>query len=200
MTRRSGAVLFCCLLATPDIAAAHTPIKGIGNLFNGILHPVLTPSHLLLLIAVNLFFGQKGFKETEKALLASIAAVVLGLVTSGLSPGPQVEIFILVWSAMTGLLVAASAKLRTYWYFVVGMVAGFSLGFDSAQESLSGKDSIIALFGSGVGIYFFSLYPFGFAEFCNNRNWLRIGIRVIGSWIAASSLLVLALEVSSTKV
>lgn len=200
MTRRFGALLFCCLIATPNIAAAHTPIKGIGNLFNGMLHPVLTPSHLLLLIAVNLFFGQKGFKETEKSLLASIVAVVLGLTTSGFSPGPQVEVFILVWAAITGLLIAASPKLRIYWYFVIGIAAGFSLGFDSAQETLSGKENIIALFGSGVGIYFFSLYPFGFAEFCNNRNWLRIGVRVIGSWIAASSLLVLALQFSSVKV
>lgn len=197
MTRRFGATLLCFLLAAPEIAVAHTPIQGVGNLVNGILHPVLTPSHLLLLIAAGLFFGQRGFKETEPALLASIAAVVLGLVTSGFSPGPQVEVFILTCAAVTGLLIAASPKIGIYWYFVVGVVAGFSLGFDSAQETLSGKEKVIALFGSGVGIYFFSLYPVSFAEFCNNKNWLRTGIRVIGSWIAASALLVLAMEISS---
>lgn len=197
MTRRFGATLFCFLLAAPEIAVAHTPIQGVGNLVNGILHPVLTPSHLLLLIAAGLFFGQRGFKETEPALMASIAAVVLGLATSGFSPGPQVEVFILACAAITGLLIAASPKIRICWYFVVGVAAGFSLGFDSAQETLSGKEKVIALFGSGVGIYFFSLYPVSFAEFCNNKNWLRTGIRVIGSWIAASALLVLAMEISS---
>lgn len=199
MTRRFGAYLFCLLLVTPDIAAAHTPIKGIGNIFNGMLHPVLTPSHLLLLIATGLFFGQRGLKESQSSLLATIAAVVLGLICSSFSPGPQVEVFILVCAAVVGLLVATSPHLSFYGCFIVGTVAGFSLGFDSGQESLSGKEYVIALFGSGVGIYFVSLYPVIFAEFCNKKNWLRIGVRIIGSWIAASALLVLALEVSSLK-
>lgn len=199
MTRRFGTTLFCLLLATPEIAAAHTPIQGISNIFNGMLHPILTPSHLLLLIAAGLFFGQLGFKKAQPALLASIASVVLGLIFSVFSPGPQFEVFILVWAAIIGLLVAAALRIPLYWYFLVGAVAGFSLGFDSAQETLSGKERIIALFGTGVGIYFFSLYPVGFAEFCNKKHWLRTGIRILGSWIAASSLLVLAMEISSVK-
>jgi hydrogenase/urease accessory protein HupE len=199
MTRRFGVYLFCLLLVTPDIAAAHTPIKGIGNIFNGMLHPVLTPSHLLLLIATGLFFGQRGLKESQSSLLATIAAVVIGLVSSGFSPGLQVEFFILVCAALVGLLVATSPQVSFYGYFIVGTVAGFSLGFDSGQETLSGREYVIALFGSGVGIYFFSLYPVIFAEFCNKKNWLRIGVRIIGSWIAASALLVLALEISSLK-
>ena len=200
MSRRFVTAFFCFLLATPEIAAAHTPIRGISNIFNGMLHPVLTPSHLLLLIVTSLFFGQRGFKEAESALYASIAAVVLGLIFSSFSPGPQVEVFILVWAAITGLLVAASLRIPLYWYFIVGTVAGFSLGFDSAQETLSGKENIIALFGSGVGIYFFSLYPISFAQFCNKKHWLRIGVRVFGSWIAASSFLVLALSTSSSRI
>jgi len=200
MRRWFGAYLFCLLLVTPNIAVAHTPIKGIGNIFNGMLHPVLTPSHLLLLIATGMFFGQRGLKAAQSPLLAAIAAVVLGLIASAFSPGPQVEVFILVCAALVGLLVALSPHVSLYWYFIVGTVSGFCLGFDSAQETLSGKEYVIALFGSGVGIYFFSLYPISFAKFCNKKNWLRMGVRVIGSWIAASALLVLALEVSSLNI
>jgi len=199
MTQRFGATLFCFLLTIPEIAAAHTPIQGISNIFNGMLHPILTPSHLLLLIAAGLFFGQLGFEEAQPALLASIASVVLGLIFSAISPGPQVEVFILVWATITGLLVAAALKIPLYWYFIVGAVAGFSLGFDSAQETLSGKERVIALFGTGVSIYFLSLYPIGIADFCNKKHWLRTGIRIFGSWIAASSLLVLTIEISSIK-
>ena len=199
MTRRFRAFLVCFLFAAPNLAVAHTPIQGINNFYNGLLHPVLVPSHLLLLIAAGLFFGQQELKETQVALLFFVPAVVLGLITSGFSPGSQVEIFILVLAAIIGLLVAASPRMPMYWYPVIGAVAGFSLGFDSAQETLAGKDKFIALFGSGVGIYFISLYPIGFAEYCNKKHWLRIGIRVFGSWIAASSFLVLALSISSVK-
>lgn len=199
MTRRFRAFLACFLFATPNLAVAHTPIQGINNFYNGLLHPALVPSHLLLLIAAGLYFGQQELKETQVALFSFIPAVVLGLVTSGFSPGSKVEIFVLVWAAIIGLLIAASPRIPMYWYSVIGAVAGFSLGFDSAQETLSGKDKFIALFGSGVGIYFISLYPIGFAEYCNKKHWLRIGVRVLGSWIAASSLLVLALSFSSVR-
>jgi len=196
MIRRSDAALICFLLFAPDVASAHTPIKGISNIFNGMLHPILTPSHLLLLISTSLFFGQRGIEQTGTALLTTLAAMVLGLTTSFFSPGPQVEYFILVWAVITGLLVAASLQLSLYWYFVVGALAGFSLGFDSAQQELYGKEKIIALFGTGAGVYFFSLYPLRFAEYCNSRHWLQVGVRVMGSWIAASSLLVLSLSLS----
>ena len=197
MTRRFGAALFLLLFSTPEIAAAHTPIKGIGAVFNGMLHPVVTPSHLLLLIATCLLLGRGGIDEAKMPLLVSIAMVVTGLALSGFSPGVQVEQFILVWAAVTGLLVAASPKISAFWYALIGAVAGFSLGFDSGQDMSSVKDNVLALFGSGIGIYFLSLYPLRFAEFSNSKNWLGTGIRVIGSWIAASALLVLALEISS---
>jgi hydrogenase/urease accessory protein HupE len=199
MTRRSGAALFCFLFLSPGIAAAHAPIEGIGSLLNGMLHPILTPSHLLLLLATGLFFGQRGFDQVVIPLIVSIAAVVLGLIMSALSAGSQFELFILAWSTIIGILVAVSARLPTYWYFVVGPIAGFSIGFDSVQEMLTGRDKIIALLGTGVGVYFFSLYPIGLAEYCNRKEWMRTGIRVLGSWIAASSILVLVLSFAKDR-
>lgn len=70
---------------------------------------------------------------------------------------------------------------------------------DSGQETLSDKEKLVSLFGSGVGIYLLLLYPIALADYFNKKAWQKIGIRIIGSWVAASSLLVLTLSLSSVS-
>jgi hypothetical protein len=67
---------------------------------------------------------------------------------------------------------------------------------DSAQDALSGKEKLVSLLGSGLALYLLFLYPMALADVFNKKPWQMIGVRVIGSWIAASSLLVLALSYS----
>jgi hydrogenase/urease accessory protein HupE len=198
MTRKLSNFFISFLLVVPDLAFAHTPIKGANSFYNGALHPVVVPSHLLLLVALGLFFGQRRLEDIEPALKFSLAAVVLGLGASWYSlAGAAFEIVILVIATIIGLLIAASPRIPIYWYAIIGAAAGFSLGLDSAQEALSGKEKFIGLFGSACGIYFFSIYPIAFSIYCSKKSWLQIGVRILGSWIAASALLVLALSMTS---
>jgi hydrogenase/urease accessory protein HupE len=199
MNCRLRNLILASLLVLPDVAYAHVPIKGVNSFYNGLLHPVLVPAHLLLLIAVGLFFGQQGPKENQPALMTYLASTALGLVAAWFSPGLPVEVIILASAAIIGLLIALSARVALPWCLLIGAVAGFILGLDSTQETYSGKEKFVALFGSGVGIYLFSLYPMGFADYFKKKPWQKIGVRVIGSWLAASSLLVLALSLSSIK-
>jgi hydrogenase/urease accessory protein HupE len=191
--------LFLCfmLMLAPGSAFAHTPIKGINNFYNGVLHPLLVPSHLLLLMAIGLFLGQRGMKEIQQAIMAFMAATLLGLVGAWFSPGAPLEIIMLSSSAIMGLLIALSPNLSVLWCSVIAAICGLLLGVDSTQETLTGEAKFVALFGSGVGIYFFSLYPMALADFFKKVHWKRIIIRVMGSWLAASSFLVLALALRS---
>jgi len=102
-------------------------------------------------------------------------------------------------AAVIGLLIAASPRISLNWCALITAVAGFVIGLDSTQETLNGKAKLVAIFGSGVGIYFFSLYPVAFADYFSAKPWQKIGIRVLGSWLAASSLLVLALSLAPLK-
>ena len=197
MTQRFRVYLLTLLLGLPSTALAHTPIKGINNFYNGALHPVLVPAHLLLLIALGLLLGQQGLKDKQGAYLAFLLATILGLVGAWFSPQLQPEVIILACSAIIGLLIALSPQLVLIWCSIIGATAGFLLGIDSAQESLSGQAKFVTLFGSGVGIYFFSLYPIALADFLRKKHWKQILLRVLGSWVAASSLLVLALSLRS---
>jgi len=182
----------------PDLAWAHTSIPGIGYFYNGLLHPVLVPAHLLLIIAFGLFVGQQGPKRIELAVVAFAAAVFIGLVLAGFSIGTEMEAVGLVLSAAIGLLVASNPRPGLTWCVLIALLSGLFLGIDSAQDELTGTDKLVTLFGSGVAIYFLVLYPIALADHFSNKPWQKIGIRIVGSWVAASSMLVLALALSST--
>jgi hydrogenase/urease accessory protein HupE len=190
-------LLFGALLFAPEVAIAHVPFEGFHNFYNGLLHPVFVPAHVMLLIAIGLLFGQRGLHDTQMALVLFWVSAFIGIVAAWFSLSEQAEVFVLVNAAIISLLVAASLRLPLHFYSLIGIVAGFSLGLDSSQDSLLGSDKLIALVGSGIGIAFFSLYPIIFAKYWNKKSWQRIGLRIIGSWVAASSLLVLALSLSS---
>ena len=196
MSRKHFALVCLSALVAPETVQAHTPIDGIGNFYNGLLHPILVPAHLLLLIAVGLFLGQQEPKRVELALGVFAAAIIVGLIMAWFSIGTGMETLVLALSAAVGLLVAISLHMTLLWCVVVALLAGLFLGIDSAQEELFGKDKLASLFGSGVAIYFLVLYPIALANYFSKKAWQKIGIRIVGSWVAASSLLVFALSLS----
>lgn len=188
------ALFFCALFITPGMALAHSPIQGINNFFNGVLHPLFVPSHLLLLVAVGLFLGQRGIRQNFPAIGAFVAATISGLIAAWFSIGGDIEIFLLAGGAFVGLLVVANIPARPAWCMLIAAITGFALAMDSAQETLAGTEKLLALFGSGVGIYLLLLYPMALADYFGHKAWQKIGVRIIGSWIAASCLLVLAVS------
>lgn len=194
MINRYCAVLLWVLLMMPGLAFAHVPIKTLNGFYNGLLHPVFVPSQVLLLIASGLFFGQQGVRENLPAVAVFFAATVTGLVAAWFSTGIDLELIILSMAAIIGLLTAASPAAGVYGCSIIAVLAGFIVGLDSAQEYLTGRIKFLSLFGSGVGIYLLLLYPMGVANYFRGRAWQKIGIRIIGSWLAASSLMVLALS------
>jgi hydrogenase/urease accessory protein HupE len=61
-SRSRGGVLPSTLLLVlcfPATVNAHTPIKGLEGLAAGVLHPLTTPAHLLVLLALGLLVGQQ---------------------------------------------------------------------------------------------------------------------------------------------
>jgi urease accessory protein len=196
MNRNRFTIACLSLLIAPETSLAHSPIEGIGNFYNGLLHPVMVPAHLLLLTAVGIFLGQQGTKIFQTALAVFGLATVAGLVAAWFSAANETEAIILLLSAVTGLLIAIAPKVTLPLCAAIALLAGFLLAIDSAQEQLSGKDRFVSLFGSGIAIYLLVLYPMALADYLNKKTWQKTGIRIVGSWIAASSFLVLALKFS----
>ncbi len=199
MTNAGKALGFWVLLAIPQLGLAHSPIEGIDSFYSGLLHPVFVPAQLLLVVALRLFIVQRGLKDNQSAVLAFLVAVAAGLTAAWFSVGTNIEVLVLSAAAFIGILIVASFPLNRFLCALIAALAGLLLGMDSAQETLSGKERFFSLLGSGLGLYLLLFYPMAAADIFNKRPWQKIGVRVIGSWFAASSMLVLALSYSSAS-
>ncbi len=190
-------------LALPGAALAHSPIKGLGDFYNGILHPLFVPAQLLLVVALGLLIGQQGVQRHLSAVAGYALGVVAGLTLVGQYPqllAPErLELAILGAAVVLALLVVLARALPRVLLTVLAALAGLLLGFDSLQSDLAGGARAVALFGSGIALYLLMLYPMALAERFQGYAWTRIGTRVLGSWITASALLVLALALSPLR-
>ena len=185
------------LLLAPATALAHSPIKGVGDFFNGILHPLFVPAHVLLMVALGLLIGQQGVRTNLATVWAYAGGVLAGLLLAGvgasLFDAQFQELAILAAAVGAGLLVVFAAPVLPFLLALFGSLAGLLLGLDSLQAELMGRARSVALFGTGVSLYLLLLYPMAMAESFTRHPWLRVGVRILGSWITASALLVLAL-------
>ncbi|MGD8913138.1 MAG: HupE/UreJ family protein [Candidatus Thiodiazotropha sp.] len=181
----------------PGTAFAHRPITGLSYFIDGIIHPLFVPPHLLLLIALGLLYGQQGFKKCLSGIKVFTITAAVGLAGSWFLTGVEIETLIIGDTIIVGLLVAARPILDRYWFMGMGAVSGMLLGLDSSQAALTGVDRVLALSGTLVGVFLLLLHSVAFADYFNSRHWQRVGIRIIGSWVSASALLVLALSFST---
>jgi urease accessory protein len=192
MSRRHLAPL---LLLTPGIALAHSPMQGIGHFYGGILHPVLVPSHLLALTSLGLLIGQRGLSAMRLAYLFFLAALFVGLILAGVSPAPppNAETVLLVLAGCCGLAVSLQVPTPRVLLALAALLTALVVGADSGVADLNRQETFGAMFGAGVGACILFIAVAGLAEM-PRRDWQRILVRVLGSWCAASSVLVLALE------
>jgi urease accessory protein len=191
--RRAAAGLAPALLLLPGTALAHSAIPGIGGFYNGLLHPLLVPAHLLVLIALGLWLGQQALPRVELTLQAFGLLLLAGLALSAfVAPGGVQMTLLLACALATGLLAAAARPLpRAATTALAGLVA-LLLGLDSASDASGARAQAIALAGVAVGVLLLLLNVVALTAYAS-RPWLKIGVRVLGSWSAASALLVLAL-------
>ncbi len=198
MTPATVLRLVTALCVLPVTAVAHSPVEGMNEFYNGVIHPLLVPAHLLLILATGLFLGQRGPRENRLALPAFFLASVAGLLLTGsAAAGSAAGVFVPAGTLVIGLVTAIGSRAPLPLYPAAGAFAGFFLGLDSTAESLAGRERALALTGTGVGLNLWLIYACGIADFFSRKPWQHLGLRIVGSWLAASSLLVLALTASS---
>ena len=193
MIPRRAAILLITILITPGTALAHGSIEGIGDFYSGILHPALVPAHLLVLLSLGLLLGQQGLSHSQVAFPVFVLTLTTGLLLTGLhlSPTPPIPV-VLIIPALTGVLVAVSPERKISISVTVAAMAGLILGLDSAPDTLVTRARIMTLFGTGIGAISGLIYMTGLGELLK-KYWQGIPVRILGSWVAACSLLVLAL-------
>ena len=185
--------IFLVLVAVPATAHAHTQVEGVGDVLNGLLHPLTTPSHLLILLGLGLLAGQQSPPNLKTPMLAflPLAAAALLLTTTGAITTVYQPVLIGI-ALCTGILVALEAPLSRLACMALFGAAAVAIGLDSAVETGSTVAVLKRLFGTWISL---GLVVFNLAYYVSlwtKQKWQKVGIRVTGSWLIAISFLVLA--------
>jgi urease accessory protein len=182
------------VLAGCDPDSALTPIEGLGGFCSGLLHPVLMPTHGLALVGLGLLIGQQPAGKRLLPLILFALALAAGLLALALAVGETAAGDVLLMAgAINGALVAAAFRLPILVLGPLAVVMGTAIGLDSPPDVVSIEEAIVMLIGTGLGASIaLALVVEGAARMA--RDWQQIGVRVLGSWTAASALLAIAVR------
>ena len=184
----AGVVLATALFPMP--AQAHLNSTGMGPVYDGLLHFVLSPEDLVPVIALALFAGLRGTAHGRRALFVLPAAWLVGGLI-GLAATTSVTPFLTTVSFLLfGGLVAADAKLSlramTSLAALLGLVHGYLNGAAMGQPDVGA----VALLGLVFAVFVLVALMASFVVSLR-WPWTRIAVRVAGSWIVAFGLLML---------
>jgi hydrogenase/urease accessory protein HupE len=191
-------LLFATFLSLFSSAVwAHAPVPGLNSFLNGAVHPLLIPAHTILLISLGLLIGRQGGDSIRKVLPVFMVLAIPGVMLSTwVEGGDYWVLIILVFAFCFGALIALGKTLPTWHLIVLAVTTAMLIGVDSAQTAFSGEERYIALGGTVVGASILLIYASGLTEYLQ-KLWQGIPVRIIGSWVAASAIMVLTLSLKT---
>jgi urease accessory protein len=168
----------------------------MNALLGGLLHPLLVPTHLITLVGVGLLACQQAAGVRRTMVVTFAAGLLAGLVAIITAVAVEdADVVALLCAATAGLFAAFAWPAPLLLFAPLAAVAGAAIELDSVPEEISMRATVLALAGTVVtATATLTLVAAIAAD--RRREWQRIGIRVLGSWIAASAILVLALRLT----
>jgi len=185
----SGLVATCVLLCTPSRAAAHLVTTGMGPVYDGIGHLLLTPEDLVPVFAIALYAGLRGVVPGRRTMfLLPLSWFIGGLAGSVMSitilfPLPVVSFLIL------GGLIAMDYRMSVNAISCLAIALGFVHGFMNGAVLRDGA-GVVGLIGI-ISLLFILVTLVSALVVSQKKNWVRIAVRVVGSWIASTGMLIL---------
>lgn len=189
--RWSAALAVAAIALLPAPASAHLNTTGLGPVYDGVVHVLTSPEDLLAALALALWAGARGPGHGRWTLFALPSAWLLGgllgMTTSATSGSGVVSA---IWLVALGALLAADLELPPRVATVLAVVLGLQRGYvnGSGMEPLT--NGLVAMLGIASAVFVVVALAAAFALQLR-AAWARIAVRVIGSWIAASGLLLL---------
>lgn len=166
----------------------------------GFWHPPKTPSHLLLLLAIAVLFGQQGRLFQGKTIIKTGMVFISGLITGFVinhyyEPAWSVELILLIAALVVSLLVVLRLALPQLLPLFFVLIAAVLLGLDSRPIVIPGfGNEVMYQWLAGVLLSMLLLLSVFTLLSHVSRNLVNgVVLRVAGSWIATSALFVLTL-------
>jgi hydrogenase/urease accessory protein HupE len=186
---RAPALALVALAITGSSAHAHLITTGLGPVYDGVTHFLMSPEDLVPVFALALLAGQCGPETARRMLLALpaswLAGGLFGLFIAGASlPDLTWLIFLLL-----GGLVAAQLRPRGSIVAALACALGLLEGFANGA-TLGSAGALVSLLGIVATVFVVTALA---AAAVIALSWppAKIAVRVIGSWTAATGLLLL---------
>jgi len=183
------AFAFPAVLLKPPDAAAHLVTTGMGPVYDGIGHLLLTPEDLVPALSVALYAGLRGRLRGRRALFFLPLAWFLGGVIGLFVEGQQVVPIPALSFLVLGVLIAADLRLPANWFTVLIVLVGLIHGFFNGLALKDGPGGL-GLFGIMAALFVLVALVSAFVV-SMKPPWTRIVVRVAGSWVAAIGMLMI---------
>lgn len=154
------------------------------------------PTHLLAVLALGLLAGQQARLVIGNAAGVLAIGLMIGsiAIASGMREKPA-AIILLAVAIVAAASVVTARRTPPWTGILLALATGVALPINSPPHEIT----IPAAVASQAGFAVATLLAFGVATVIAmgaTRPWQRIGLRIVGSWIAASAILVLALRLA----
>jgi urease accessory protein len=182
------------VLAWVRSASAHTLDNRFGDFYGGVLHPLTALEHALPILALGLLAGQQGERAARWLVLVFPLALLIGAALAVMTPAlPSMRFLNAASFVVLGLLVAAGRRLPLMLLIALGVLFGLSHGYENGRAM--GPDTAVHLFVPGIAVaggLVMALVSAATIDLAA-RTWARVGVRVVGSWIAAIGIMTIGL-------
>jgi urease accessory protein len=195
---RSSLVL--ALLVVPDAAFAHSALPGVDGFWGGLLHPFVVPAHALAIVAAGLLVAQMIKGAPDTARWSGPAAFAAGLTAGSIAiarafvPAHANEA-LLALAALSGIWIAAGRTSLRLTPLLIAGLTGLVVALDSPPDAIFLREALLMQIGTFCGAL--ALFTALQEIACRlGHGWQHVGVRILGSWTAASAILVLALRLA----
>jgi urease accessory protein len=187
------------LLLVCEPAHAHATAVGVGDLLAGLLHVVTGLEHVLPILALGLLAGRVRVAAlggwSAAFIVAFLLFAVLGAAGWPVAPLPDPGVALPASSAVLGLWLALSPRPGRVAWVAVAIVVGALHGLGNGLARGDGMSLPAFVAGAALGAQAIAGLAMLLADAAcaSGRQALDVGLRAVGSWIAAIGVLVVAL-------
>jgi urease accessory protein len=172
-------------------AEAHLNSTGMGPLYDGLMHFLMSPEDLVPVLALALLAGLRGASYGRRALFVLPVAWLVGGLLGLAAPVSNGNAFLSALSFLLfGGLLAADAKLSLRITTALAALLGIYHGFLNGMGMEPPGVATLALLGLVFAVFVLVALSAAFVVRLR-AHWARIAVRVAGSWVAACGLLML---------
>jgi hydrogenase/urease accessory protein HupE len=181
----------------PATAEAHLVTTGLGPVYDGVWHVLVSPEDLVPILAMAMLAGLNGRAAGRRALFGMTSAWLVGGL-AGYAVGEPVAsmattLSFLALGVFTAMDLRMSPRVVSVLAIVLGGLHGWlnGAGIAATQRDVTGLIGISAVTFVIVALVSAAVVSLRFA-------WMRIAVRVAGSWVAAIGLLMLGWSLRGT--